>query len=148
LILQRQKSNVFQWSLKPFFQSCIQTRALDSLLGGVALPSSLKLGAMPTALRGHGSDGDPNGDCWSSAMPYTNIISMNQPLSHRKTCRRFNFAGHAHSLTFSCFRRQAFLAKDRTCRWLIEGVERAEAAHGFHHARAHASASLADQANL
>ena len=29
-----------------------------------------------------------------------------EPPKKRKTCRRYNDLGHAHYLTFSCFRRQ------------------------------------------
>jgi len=43
---------------------------------------------------------------------------------HRKTCHRFNDVGHAHALTFSCFRRQPFLSKDRSRQWLAEAVNR------------------------
>jgi hypothetical protein len=32
---------------------------------------------------------------------------------HRKTCQRFNDPGHAHRLTFFCYRRQPFLTADR-----------------------------------
>ena len=53
-------------------------------------------------------------------------------MSHRKTCKRYNEPGHAHSLTFSCFRRQAFLSKDRSRGWFIEAVERARKLHHFH----------------
>ena len=51
---------------------------------------------------------------------------------HRKTCKRYNEPGHAHSLTFSCFRRQPFLSKDRTRRWLIDAIDRARAKHKVH----------------
>ena len=51
---------------------------------------------------------------------------------HRKRCRRFNEAGHAHALTFSCFQRQAFLSRDRTRRWVLEAIESAREAHRFH----------------
>ena len=50
----------------------------------------------------------------------------------RKTCRRYNEPGHAHELTFSCFRRRAFLSKDRTRDWLAEAIVRAKAKHTFH----------------
>ena len=33
--------------------------------------------------------------------------------SKHKTCRRYDDAGDAHSLTFSCFKRQPFLNRDR-----------------------------------
>jgi putative transposase len=49
-----------------------------------------------------------------------------------KQCRRFNDAGHAHALTFSCFRRQPFLLKDRTCQWFVDAIAACRHAHGFH----------------
>ena len=45
-----------------------------------------------------------------------------EPRKH-KACRRYNDAGHAHALTFSCFHRQAFLSRNRTRRWLIDAIE-------------------------
>jgi putative transposase len=42
-----------------------------------------------------------------------------------KTCRRYNDAGHAHSLTFTCFHGKAFLSKSRTCQWLIDALSTA-----------------------
>jgi putative transposase len=50
----------------------------------------------------------------------------------RKTCKRYNDPGHAHALTFSCFRRQPFLSKDGSRRWLIEAIDRARLKHRFH----------------
>jgi putative transposase len=57
---------------------------------------------------------------------------LNDPVNHRKTCRRYNDPGHAHALTFSCFRRQPFLSRDRSRQWFIDAVERARAKHHFH----------------
>ena len=51
---------------------------------------------------------------------------------HRKTCRRWNEAGHAHFLTFSCFRRQPFLSKDRSRTWMIEAIDLARKTHNLH----------------
>jgi len=51
---------------------------------------------------------------------------------HRKTCKRYNTPGDAHALTFSCFRRQAFLSKDGSRQWLIEAIERAREKLRFH----------------
>jgi len=48
-----------------------------------------------------------------------------------KTCRRYNDAGHAHALTFSCFRRQKFLASSRSCQWLIDAIDLARRKHEF-----------------
>jgi putative transposase len=53
-------------------------------------------------------------------------------MPHRKTCQRFNDVGHAHFLTFSCFRRQPFLAYDRAGGWLVDAVNRAREKHRFH----------------
>lgn len=43
----------------------------------------------------------------------------------RKTCQRYDEAGHAHALTFSCLRRQPFLSRDRARRWFVEALEQA-----------------------
>src|SRR5262245_41082281 len=51
---------------------------------------------------------------------------------HRKTCKRYNDSGNAHALTFSCFRRQAFLGKDGSRQWFIDAVERARSKHRIH----------------
>ncbi len=37
--------------------------------------------------------------------------------------RNFNEPGHAHELTFSCYRRFPFLARDRTCEWLVQSID-------------------------
>jgi putative transposase len=49
----------------------------------------------------------------------------------RKTCRRYNDVGHAHSLTFSCFKRQPLLSKDRTRQWLLQALDDARRALHF-----------------
>lgn len=43
-------------------------------------------------------------------------------MAHRKN---FNVPGNAHELTFTCYRRYPFLAKDRTCRWLADAINAA-----------------------
>jgi putative transposase len=46
-------------------------------------------------------------------------------MDHRlRTGRRrsFNEPGHAHELTFTCYRRFRFLASERTCHWLAEAI--------------------------
>jgi putative transposase len=42
-----------------------------------------------------------------------------------------NTPGHAHVLTFSCYRRYKFLTKDRTCEWLAEAINEARLDLGF-----------------
>jgi putative transposase len=49
----------------------------------------------------------------------------------RKRCRRYDDPGHAHSLTFSCYRRLSLLSKDRTRIWLIDAINEARKVTGF-----------------
>lgn len=49
----------------------------------------------------------------------------------RKTCRRENVPGHAHALTFSCFRRRPFLGRDRSRAWLADSIDAARESHRF-----------------
>jgi putative transposase len=48
-----------------------------------------------------------------------------------KKCKRYNEPGHAHELTFTCFRNQAFLSKDRSRTWLVDAINRARLKHSF-----------------
>jgi putative transposase len=63
--------------------------------------------------------------------PHRGGLFVTVPVGHRKRCRRIDEPGHAHALTFSCFRRQPFLSKDRSRQWLVEGIERAREKHQF-----------------
>jgi putative transposase len=45
--------------------------------------------------------------------------------ANRPRRRAYNEPGHAHELTFSCYRGFKFLAAERTCLWLVEAIERA-----------------------
>jgi len=49
----------------------------------------------------------------------------------RKTCKRENIPGHAHSLTFSCFRGKPFLSRDRSRQWFVKSLSAARDAHAF-----------------
>jgi len=49
----------------------------------------------------------------------------------RKRCKRYNTPGQSHFLTFSCFGRQAFLSRERTCQWLADAVIRAREKYAF-----------------
>lgn len=42
-----------------------------------------------------------------------------------------NERGHAHELTFSCYRRFPFLKAERTCQWLVESIDAARAQLDF-----------------
>lgn len=48
---------------------------------------------------------------------------------HRKN---YNDPGHAHELTFSCYKRLAFLKSDRTCQWLADAINKARREFRFH----------------
>ena len=50
----------------------------------------------------------------------------------RKACRRYNVPGHAHELTFSCFKQQQFLSRNLTRRFFCDAVQRARKLHSFH----------------
>jgi putative transposase len=55
-------------------------------------------------------------------------------MHHRDRSRRrraINEPGHAHELTFSCYRRFRFLSAERPCRWLAEAIDRARTKHDF-----------------
>jgi len=43
----------------------------------------------------------------------------------RRHRRSLNIPGHAHALTFSCYRRYPFLTHPRTCQWLADAINQA-----------------------
>ena len=45
--------------------------------------------------------------------------------------RSFNDPGHAHYLTFTCFRRQQLLTDNRIQAWLVQSIDKARGIHGF-----------------
>lgn len=50
---------------------------------------------------------------------------------HRRTCRRYNFPGQAHELTFGCFNSRPFLSSERTCDYLADAIIAAKESHEF-----------------
>ncbi|UCD52288.1 MAG: transposase [Phycisphaerales bacterium] len=50
---------------------------------------------------------------------------------YRKLCRRWNAPGHAHALTFSCYRQTPLLLEARFCGYLIDAIEAARSRHAF-----------------
>ncbi len=58
----------------------------------------------------------------------------------RKTRRAWNEFGHAHFVTYSCFRRLPLLTRDRTRRWVVEAFEFARTGPGPAHDSGPASA--------
>jgi putative transposase len=51
--------------------------------------------------------------------------------SYRKLRKSINEIGHAHELTFSCYKRFPLLSKDRTREWFIEALQRARSRWKF-----------------
>ncbi len=53
------------------------------------------------------------------------------PLQREPRRKNLNIPGHAHGLTFSCYRTQKLLTCERTCRWLAEAIDAAREKHQF-----------------
>src|SRR5262249_46320332 len=53
-------------------------------------------------------------------------------IPHRKRFKTYNTPGHAHELTFSCYRRLPLLAMDRTWHWFIETLDNARLRRSFY----------------
>ena len=49
----------------------------------------------------------------------------------RKTRKSFDEPGHAHLLTFTCYKHRPFFADDATCRLFLEILDAARNRHGF-----------------
>jgi len=41
---------------------------------------------------------------------------------YTKRCHRYNVAGNAHELTFSCYNNQPFLSAERVCEYLVDSI--------------------------
>ena len=52
-----------------------------------------------------------------------------QQRAHRR--RAFNEPGHAHELTFNCYRRFQFLKAERVCHWLADSIDDSRREHDF-----------------
>lgn len=50
---------------------------------------------------------------------------------HRKKLHHYNTSGHAHELTFSCYRRQSFFNDPVACRVFLEELERSRTIYNF-----------------
>jgi putative transposase len=50
---------------------------------------------------------------------------MEPDVPHRKKNKKHNIEGHAHFLTFSCYRRLPLLTNDRWRQWLAESTRAA-----------------------
>jgi putative transposase len=56
---------------------------------------------------------------------------MQESVRHRKTLRHYDEPGHAHELTFSCYKRLPLLKDRGYCVELARGIDRAVDRHGF-----------------
>ena len=52
-------------------------------------------------------------------------------VERRKKLEHFNDPGHAHALTFSCFRQWPLLSSDRTRKWFLDSLKTACEKHQF-----------------
>ena len=52
-------------------------------------------------------------------------------MTERRHRQSYNEAGHAHHLTFCCYRHFKFLLAERTCNWLAESINEARAELSF-----------------
>jgi len=59
-----------------------------------------------------------------------NAIMLNGKIC-TKRCHRYNTAGDAHELTFSCYNNQPFLSAERICKYLIESIIFSREKHQF-----------------
>ncbi len=50
---------------------------------------------------------------------------------HRKTIKHYNYPGHAHFLTFSCFKRLALLDRERARNWFVQALSEAKEKYEF-----------------
>jgi len=57
---------------------------------------------------------------------------MNNKTIYRKQCKRWDFPGNAHFLTFSCYQRRPFLNHDKTRLWFLSALEQSKRIHDFH----------------
>ena len=58
------------------------------------------------------------------------MILENGTIRHRR--KSMDLPGHAHELTFSCYRGYKLLSKDRSRKWLVKAMSRARRIHDFH----------------
>ncbi|MBA7653321.1 hypothetical protein ES703_61169 [subsurface metagenome] len=50
---------------------------------------------------------------------------------YTKRCHRYNVAGNAHELTFSCYNNRPFLLAERICKYLVDSIISSREKHKF-----------------
>ena len=66
-----------------------------------------------------------------STQPIVYNTLMLKDKIYTKRCHRYNVAGHAHELTFSCYHNQAFLSAERVCKYLVDSIISSREKHQF-----------------
>ena len=66
----------------------------------------------------------------SSRVILDGMMSSMQPII-RKQKKTYNEPGHAHFLTFSCYKRMPLLTRDRVRQWVIEAIDAARKKQGI-----------------
>jgi len=64
-------------------------------------------------------------------LPSTTDLHVCHGASTAERVRSYNLIGHAHELTFSCFRRLSLLNRDRTRRWFVDAMDAARGKHSL-----------------
>ena len=59
---------------------------------------------------------------------YISLIIMEKPLFKKK---HFNTPGHAHELTFSCYRRRRYFENEKVCEIFMEELEKTKVKYEF-----------------
>ena len=50
---------------------------------------------------------------------------------YTKCCHRYNVAGDAHELTFTCYNNRPFLSAERICKYLVDSIRSSREKHRF-----------------
>jgi len=69
--------------------------------------------------------------CKHNSFCYYDVMSPTGP-THRKRCKRFDVAGHAHFLTFSCFNQRPFFPGNHAHQWFLDALDSARTRRPFH----------------
>ncbi|MBN1307435.1 MAG: transposase [Chitinispirillaceae bacterium] len=64
-------------------------------------------------------------------MPHSILYICKKNSPKFKTLKHYNTPGHAHELTFSCYRRKNYLRDDVACELFLSELERARSEHQF-----------------
>ena len=115
-------------------------RARPGGMGKLVCPCDMTLASVP---HGQAALAHATPQCVFADLPKKRRSSLDRPSTHyprpmrlpdgrvRHRRRSINLPGHAHELTFSCFRGIPLLNSDRTRQWFIDALQRARQNHHF-----------------